>query len=113
MHKKIDGTEEINIDILHYLNTFSKKPGAVKNSLALKSLPIFTTKLKEFINIIRKNQDKNLKDLIKILSTYNKHQKSIISTTHKNNKELDNTTRIQINKYNTICLKVGEDHGDK
>lgn len=120
-HKKIDGMEEISIDIHHYLNTFSKKPGAIRNSLALKSLPMlksiydtyFTTKPKEFIDIIRKNQDKNLEELIKILSCYNKHQKSVISTTHRKNKELDNITRIQINKYNTICLKVGEDHGDK
>jgi len=38
-HKKIDGAKEISIDINHYLNTFAKKPGAIRNSLALKSLP--------------------------------------------------------------------------
>ena len=38
-HKKIDGANEISIDINHYLNTFAKKPGALRNSLALKSTP--------------------------------------------------------------------------
>ncbi len=34
-HKKIDGYDEISIDIKHYLNSLTKKPGAIKNSLAL------------------------------------------------------------------------------
>jgi hypothetical protein len=29
-HKKIDGFEQYKIDIMHYLSTFTKKPGALK-----------------------------------------------------------------------------------
>lgn len=37
-HKKIDGFNQDKIDILHYLDTFNRKPGAIKNSVALKSI---------------------------------------------------------------------------
>ena len=59
-HKKIDGTKKISADIRHYLKTLSMKPGALKNSYALKSNPILRTiynkyyiqKPKDFIQII-------------------------------------------------------------
>jgi transposase len=38
-HNKKDGKGEYSIDILHYIDTFLKKPGALRNSLALKQAP--------------------------------------------------------------------------
>lgn len=35
-HKKIDGYKKYSIDINHYLTSLSRKPGALKRSLALK-----------------------------------------------------------------------------
>ena len=68
-HKKADGLNEISIEITHYLNTLIKKPGAIKNSLALKSIPLlktiydsyFITKPKKFIEILVANKEKTQK----------------------------------------------------
>ncbi len=38
-HKKVDGKEKYSITFEHYLRTFSRKPAAITNSLALKQLP--------------------------------------------------------------------------
>ncbi len=74
-HKKKEGFHETSVEINHYLNTFLRKPGALKNSLALKSKKelkavfdkYFTGRTREFIEILRENQDKDLHDLVSIL----------------------------------------------
>ena len=38
-HKRLFGNGKMQIDIYHYLNTLRKKPGALRNSVALKSIP--------------------------------------------------------------------------
>lgn len=61
-HKKIDGYNQFEIDIFHYLNTLKRKPGALKNSKALKSKgklktiydKYFSKRSKEFIEILQK-----------------------------------------------------------
>ena len=111
-HKKIDGANEISIDIRHYLDTFAKKPGAIKNSYALKSLPklksiydtYFIKKPKEFIDLIRKNQDKNIDEIIDILSP-DLSSKIIPFSTTKHHMILGDITRSQTNKYNELCIK--------
>jgi transposase len=42
-HKKIDGFNEYQVDIKHYLKTLSKKPGAIRNSQALVNNPDLKT----------------------------------------------------------------------
>ena len=120
-HKKIDGANEISIDIRHYLNTFAKKPGAMKNSLALKSLPklksiydaYFSKNTKEFIEIIRKNKEKSIDEIINILSEYNRSPVKVIPfKTINNNIALGDLTRTQTSKYNAICMKGGIHYGD-
>lgn len=111
-HKKIDGANEISIDIRHYLDTLAKKPGAIKNSYALKSLPklksiydtYFSKKPKEFIDLIRKNQNKNIGEIIEILSPDLSSNIIPFSTT-KNHINLGDITRSQTNKYNELCIK--------
>ncbi len=60
-HKKKDGKGEYSIDIKHYIDTFLKKPGALRNSLALKQAPkllrtifndYFTTDPKKFLEFL-------------------------------------------------------------
>lgn len=60
-HNKKDGKGEYSINILHYIDTFLKKPGALRNSLALKQAPqvlqtifnkYFTTEPKKFIEFL-------------------------------------------------------------
>lgn len=53
-HKKKDGANEVSIDLRHYLPSFARKPGAIRNSLALKSTPLLKPSL---ITILSKNQE--------------------------------------------------------
>lgn len=60
-HNKKDGKGEYSIDIKHYIDTFLKKPGALRNSLALKQAPkllqtifndYFTTEPRKFLEFL-------------------------------------------------------------
>ena len=107
-HKKIDGTKKISADIRHYLKTLSMKPGALKNSYALKSNPILRTiynkyyiqKPKDFIQIIAENKEKSDKELEKIL--IKKSTNLIVLEEEKNN--INNLTRKQTSMYNQIMI---------
>ena len=58
VHKRAFGNGTMQIDIMHYLNTLHKKPGAIKNSVALKSI----RSSKRFsISIIQRNQSSLLR----------------------------------------------------
>lgn len=74
-HYRLAGKEKTCVDIRHYLHTFSRKPGALRNSLAIKADPrlkdIFDTYYKEkpkaFIELIREYKYLNNDELINIL----------------------------------------------
>lgn len=115
-HKKIDGANEISIDIQHYLNTFAKKPGALRNSLALKSLPqlksiydtYFSKTPREFIEILQKNSDQNLEELIRTFKSYTLKDSKVIKFQNvKDKATLGTITRNQTHKYNDICIRGG------
>jgi len=67
-HARISGKGEMSLEILHYLGTFRRKPGAIPNSVALKSVPelkeiydaYYTERPREFIEILRANADKGV-----------------------------------------------------
>jgi len=67
----VNGT--IKIYIMHYLDTFKKKPGAVSNSIALKSIPrlkaifdtYYTKKPREFIEILMDNKHLTIDEILK------------------------------------------------
>jgi len=71
-HKRLFGNGNMQIDIYHYLNTLHKKPGAVKNSVALKSIPrlkaIFDTyyskQPRKFIERFLENKELPIDDII-------------------------------------------------
>jgi transposase len=71
-HKRLFGNGKMQIDIYHYLNTLRKKPGAVKNSVALKSIPrlkaIFDTyysrQPKKFIELFLENKELPIEEII-------------------------------------------------
>jgi len=80
-HNKKVGKGEYTIDILHFTSTFMKKPGALLNSLALKQAPkvyqtlfhkYFTTKVKEFIKLIK---EKTMYELSEYLVKLNNGEK--------------------------------------
>lgn len=74
-HRKKEGFHETSVEIVHYLSTFMRKPGALKNSIALRSKDelkavfdkYFTGRAREFIEILSENQDKELPEVIEIL----------------------------------------------
>src|SRR5690554_6944255 len=72
-HNKKVGKGEYSIDIFHFTTTFTKKPGALLNSIALKQAPkviqtlfhkYFTTKPKDFIKLINENDIYELNELL-------------------------------------------------
>jgi len=74
-HKKKEGFHETSVEINHYLDTFLRKPGALKNSVALRSKgelkavfdKYFTGHAREFIEMLREHKDKELLDVVGIL----------------------------------------------
>jgi len=115
-HKKIDGTNEISIEIKHYLNSLNKKPGAIKNSHALKSIPRlkaiydtnFSRNKKKFIEIIQENDDKPIEEILLILETYNKSHIDIIPSIQIDKTELNNIATRQVSRYNELCFSEVE-----
>jgi len=71
-HKRAFGNGKMQVDIYHYLNTLLKKPGAVKNSVALKSIPrlkaVFDTHYakqpKKFIETFLENKELSIDEII-------------------------------------------------
>ena len=72
-HRRIFGNGNMSVNIYHYLNTLLKKPGAVRNSVALKSIPrlkaIFDThyasKPRQFIEEFLDNKHLDIDEIIK------------------------------------------------
>ena len=72
VHKRQYGNGKMQVDIYHYLNTLRKKPGAVKNSVALKSIPklkaIFDTyyagRPRKFIEEFLANKELSIEEII-------------------------------------------------
>jgi hypothetical protein len=73
-HRRAFGNGKMIVDIMHYLKTFMKKPGAVNNSIALKSIPklkaVFDTyyskKPRDFIDILMENKHLEIDEIIKL-----------------------------------------------
>lgn len=74
-HNKKDGHGEMSVNIFHYLDTLAKKPGAIRNSRALRSETelkaafdrYYTSRAREFIAILRVNQDRPLDEIVGVL----------------------------------------------
>jgi len=88
-HKRLFGNGKMQIDIYHYLNTLRKKPGAVRNSVALKSIPrlkaIFDTyyskQPKKFIELFLENKELEIDEIIALFEreTANKGEIAALS----------------------------------
>jgi len=111
VHKKIDGSNETSIDIRHYLPTFEKKPGAVHNSFALKSIPrlksiydvYFKGKSREFVALLVKYKNHNLDeiaDLIREELATDPSKANCVSSS-----EVISMTQNQLLLYNQLSIK--------
>ena len=92
-HKKKMGFGEASVEIHHYLDTLTRKPGAIKNSVALKSKKelkelfdiYFTGREKEFIEILKENTCLPYPELIIAVKTASDSKKSRPSGTIEEN----------------------------
>ena len=93
-HKKKEGFKEYSIEINHYLNTFLKKPGALKNSLALKQAP--DTLKHIFYEDYNMNAKKFIEDLIKNELKSSTNKEAIVSDTIAlvSENQLDDISRL-------------------
>jgi hypothetical protein len=76
-HIKKDGYGEMSVNIFHYLDTLTKKPGALRNSKALRSEAelkavferYYTTNARKFVDILRSKQDRPIEEIVSVLQT--------------------------------------------
>ena len=86
-HKRLFGYGKMQIDICHYLNTLVKKPGAVRNSIALKGIPrlkaVFDTHYskqpKKFIELFLENKELPINEIIELFEREVKNKGEIIA----------------------------------
>lgn len=110
-HKKIDGSNETSIDIRHYLSTFEKKPGAVHNSFALKSIPrlksiydiYFKGKSKEFVALLKKYRDYSISEIADFIREELSKDPSKANQTQSS--EVVSMTQNQLLLYNNLSIK--------
>jgi len=117
-HQKIDGSSQFKIELKHHLSTFMTKPGALKNSIALKSFPRLKSiydeyysmdneTTKYFLGIIKDNIDKNMSELIEIFEERITWLPAIMRATEykiKEEEKLKAITRKQTSMYNQMSL---------
>jgi len=76
-HKRSKGSSEYVVDIFHYLDTLLKKPGAVKNSVALKSHAAlkkvfdehYSSRPREFVLLLKENTSLPADELVQVIKT--------------------------------------------
>ncbi len=75
------------VDIMHFLNVFEKKPGALENSVALRALPklkeifemYFKDKPRKFIEILKDNKHATLSELLAVFENKVKNKATLIA----------------------------------
>jgi hypothetical protein len=115
-HRRIFGNGNMQVDIYHYLNTLLKKPGAVRDSVALKSIPrlkaIFDTyysnKPKQFIEEFLENRHLDIDEIVEFFDkkTASKGEFAAISVV-KPISSVVTGTRAFIANYSVLINNVG------
>jgi hypothetical protein len=110
-HKRLFGNGKMQVDIYHYLNTLQKKPGALRNSVALKSIPrlkavfdtYYTAAPKKFIELFQQNKDLPIEEIIALFEreTANKGEINALDVV-KPVSQIDVSARAFIANYNTL-----------
>ena len=115
-HRRETGKDKHVIEIMHYLNTFLRKPGAVNNSIALKSIPklkaVFDTYYSKnprlFIEILIENKELSADEIIGIFKekTASKAEFRAISVI-KPISPVDMNARSSMSNYTLLIVKGG------
>jgi transposase len=112
-HKRLFGNGKMQVDIYHYLNTLLKKPGAVRNSIALKSIPrlkaIFDTyyagQPKKFIEHFLENKELSIEEIIALFEcqTANKGEIKALDVV-KPISQIDVSARATVASYAVLVI---------
>jgi len=113
-HKRLFGNGKMQIDIYHYLNTLYKKPGAIRNSVALKSIPrlkaIFDTYYsenpKKFIELFLENKELAIEEIIALFEreTSNKGEINALDVVRPIS-QIDVSARAFVANYKTLVYR--------
>jgi hypothetical protein len=113
-HERLKGNGRMQVDIYHYLNTLRKKPGAIRNSIALKSIPrlkaIFDTyylkQPKKFIELFLENKELPIDEIITLFEheTANKGEIDALDVVRPIS-QIDVSARAHI--FNYAALTIG------
>jgi transposase len=84
-HKRLFGNGKMQVDIYHYLNTLRKKPGAVRNSVALRSIPrlkaifdtYYTNQPRKFIELFLENKEHPIDEIIALFESETRNKGEI------------------------------------
>jgi hypothetical protein len=116
IHKRIFGNGNMRVDIYHYLNTLQKKPGAIRNSVALKSIPrlkaIFDTHYnkqpKKFIEIFMENKERPIDKIIALFEerTHSRAELRALDVV-KPVSRIEVTVRTIMMNYSALAFKGG------
>lgn len=106
-HKKIDGYQNYQLVLSHYLKTLTTKPGALTHSLVLKQHPelytiyqtYFKSRNKEFIEVLLKHKHTPIEDILQILKVRN-DQPEVHS--QRNTDSIQEHARKQLLKINQL-----------
>ena len=116
VHKRAFGNGTMQIDIMHYLNTLHKKPGAIKNSVALKSIPKlkalfdkhYSKKPKQFIEIFQENKHLTIEEIVEIFEKKTAIRGEIRALdVVKSVSQVDVLTRSLIDNYASLLVSGG------
>ena len=112
-HKRIFGHGNMQVDIYHYLNTLLKKPGALRNSIALKSVPklkaIFDTHYaknpKRFIEVFLENKELSINEIVALFEEKTKYKIEIRALdVVKPISRVDVAVRTHVANYSTLVI---------
>lgn len=109
-HKLITGKKKTCVNIMHYLDTFVRKPGALRNSAALISVPrlkdIFNQYYKDnpktFINMLKDNSNLSIDELVEVLSPIERKEKL--------NNWIEDETVKQLSAIASLFMKGNENN---
>jgi len=116
LHKKLKGKGKTRADILHYLDTLMRKPGALTNAAALKCerelKALFDNHYKDdprsFIQILKDNREKSVPEIVIALEAATKDTTSFTSPPSLIAKNVLTNTRQSICAVSSTFMRRGE-----
>lgn len=112
-HQRLHGRGEVSADIRHYLKTLTKKPGALRNSVALKSNKelfslyntYYTKNPKDFIAILNANADRTDREMIEAIQlAATKKQVRVVAF----DKPINKMARASLSRYKNLIVRANQ-----